>query len=508
MAGWLSECNFVDEVPPTVAEDAIRRAADALGVGVAGMPDLGIKLHAKQVRALETGATELLFGGAAGGGKSYLLRAAAIYWCNIVPGLQAYLFRRTSDDLWKNHMDGPGAFPDMLAAWIGTGYAKINHSRGQIQLGNGSTIHLCHCQYEKDKFKYQGAEIHMLLIDELTHFTRSIYAYLRGRVRTGSLRVPKWAQGKLPRIINGSNPGGIGHNWVKSGWVDNAPEGRVVKMPPSEGGMLRQFVRSLLQDNPTMEANDPEYRDRLEGLGNPALVKAMKSGDWDIVAGGMFDDVWDRSRHVVQPFPVPAGWFVFRAFDWGSSKPFSVGWWARTDGTPAVYPDGRELHLPKDSLVRIGEWYGWNGNANEGCRMLAAEIARGILENEARLGVHVNPGPSDSRITDESEGQSIRDKMATAGVAWVIAKMGPGSRRNGWESVRSLLKAALQCPIEEPCMLIFETCRHFIRTVPTLPRDPRNEDDVDTNAEDHIGDETRYAASWERQYVGTVEVAV
>src|SRR5690606_31152314 len=98
-----------------------------------------------------------------------------------------------------------------------------------------------------------------------------------------------------------------------------------------EGGMMRQFIPALLEDNPTLQENDPDYETRLEGLGNAALVRAMRKGDWDIVSGGMFDDVWDRAVHVLKPFPVPDSWRVDRSCDWGSSKPFSFGWWAESD---------------------------------------------------------------------------------------------------------------------------------------------------------------------------------
>ncbi|MFZ9311870.1 MAG: terminase large subunit domain-containing protein, partial [Arenimonas sp.] len=136
---------------------------------------IDLRLHPRQSQAFTSTATEILYGGAAGGGKSHLMRVAAIAWCVAIPGLQVYLFRRTYPELVANHLDGAGAFPALLAPWIATKWVSMNLSNLEIQFGNGSKIHLCHCQHEKDRFKYQGAEIHALLMDELTHFTPTIY---------------------------------------------------------------------------------------------------------------------------------------------------------------------------------------------------------------------------------------------------------------------------------------------------------------------------------------------
>lgn len=453
-----------------------------------------LELHPQQTEAYLSPATEILYGGAAGGGKSHLMRVGAIAWCTDIPGLQVYLFRRLSDDLLKNHMEGVTGFPALLDEWIGSGLVKINWSKLFIEFWNGSKIHLCHCQYEKDVTKYQGAEIHVLLVDELTHFTEKIYRYLRGRCRMGGLKLSQTLAGKFPRIICGANPGGVGHNWVKATFIDIAKPYEVVRQPKSEGGMLRQYIPARLEDNPTLLQNDPDYADRLEGLGNAALVKAMRDGDWNIVAGGMFDDVWSESRHSIAPFDIPAGWRIDRSFDWGSSKPFSVGWWAESDGTEATMRDGTRRAFPKGTLFRIAEWYGWNGKPNEGLRMLAVEVARGIVKAERDIGVagRVKSGPADSAIFDTQNGVCIADDMERAGVKWEKADKGPGSRKNGWERMRKMLKAALQHPMEYPGLLVFDTCRQFIRTVPVLPRDERNTDDIDTDAEDHIADETRY----------------
>jgi hypothetical protein len=465
---------------------------------------MNLELHYKQGQALQSPATEILYGGAAGGGKSHLMRVAAIVWALAVPGLQVYLFRRTRPELLKNHMEGPTSFPVLLGSWINRKLVKINYSDLTIEFSNGSKIFLCHCQYLKDLTKYQGAEIHVLLMDELTHFVEDMYRFLRGRVRLGGLAVPEEYRGLFPRILCGSNPGSVGHNWVKLSFVDNAPPMEIRAMPKAEGGMRRQFIRAQLEDNPTLTENDPDYESRLEGLGSPELVRAMRKGDWDIVAGGMFDDLWLRDLHVVKPFEIPQSWYVDRSYDWGSSAPFSVLWWAESDGTtPARLADETTRIFPRGTLFLIAEWYGWNGKANTGLKMLTPDIAKGINEREEKMSHPVKPGPADGMIFNAGaidNTKSIADVMAEYGVRWLEADKTPGSRKTGWQRMREYLSASLPKkdkeghapPMEKPGLFIFNTCHQWIRTVPVLPRDKRDADDVDTDAEDHAGDATRY----------------
>lgn len=450
-----------------------------------------------QSQAFTTEATELLYGGAAGGGKSFLMRLALITWALEVPGLQLYLFRRTYPELIKNHMDGPTSFPVLLAPWIDHRVCRINWGDMRIKFATGSTIHLSHCQYEKNRLNYHGAEIHVLAIDELTTFTSRIYYYLRGRVRMVGLNVPDDSPWTFPRIITASNPGGVGHTWVKSDFVTPRLPGEVWETPEDEGGMKRQYIPARLDDNPTLMAEDPGYYGRLAGLGSPELVKALREGSWDILEGAMFADAWDEAHNWVDPFPIPRSWTIYRSFDWGSSKPFSVGWWARTDGTQPTDDEGNRLlsyTIPAKSWIRIGEWYGWNGKANQGNKMTPAEVADGILLRERELGIsgRVRPGAADVSIWDGQRGRSIHDEMASRGVRFRKAAMGPGSRERGWTIMRQGLLAAHETPMEEPCILIFNRCQHFRRTIPELPRDDLKTDDIDTDSEDHVADEARY----------------
>lgn len=437
--------------------------------------------------------------------NSHLMRRAAIRWCQWIPDLQVYLFRREFSDLYKNHMEGPSGFPALLGEMMQRGEARIVWSKNQIRFANGSVIHLCHCQHDKDVYGYQGAEIHVLMIDELTQWARGMYTFLRSRVRLGALKIPTWLKGLFPRCLLGANPGGIGHNWVKADFIDIAPALEIVAMPSAEGGMNRQFIPARLEDNPTMTANDPDYESKLEGIGSPELARAMRLGDWDIVAGGFFDDLWMRDVHVVKPFPLPTSWRLNRSFDWGSSKPFSVGWWAESDGSDVKLPNGTTLRTVRGDLFHIAEWYGWNGTPNEGSKMLAVDIAKGIAQRERQwrqsLGWVVHPGPADTAIWTNENGMCIADDMKKAGVTWTEADKSPGSRANGWERIRMLLKQAYapaSGPRESPGLFVFDNCTHFIRTVPVLPRDPHKTDDIDTKAEDHAADMARYRITEKR----------
>jgi hypothetical protein len=432
----------------------------------------------------------------------------AIAYSVAIPGLQTYLFRRTSPDLIANHLSGPSGFPALLADLIDQKQVQINYSKNEIRFSNGSTVHLCHCQHEKDRFGYQGAEIHFLLMDELTHFTETIYRFLRSRVRMTGLKVPEEYKDVVPRIVAGTNPGGEGHNWVKKTFIDFAPPYEVVKTPKEEGGFRRQFIPALLTDNPALLESDPEYADRLSGLGTDAYVRAMLEGSWDIAEGGYFDDVWSRNIHAVKPFDIPSSWHIDRSFDWGSSKPYSVGFWAESDGTEATLNDGTKKMWPRGTIFRIGEIYGWNGEADTGTRELASEVAAKIIEYLAGKpwGKRCKPGAADGAIYNKENGDCIADDMSALGIRWTRADKRPGSRVTGWLNMRKKLKASMKSPMEEPGLFIFDTCTQFIRTVPTLPRDPNNSEDVHSKAEDHIADEVRYRLNSKRMVVGTVEV--
>jgi hypothetical protein len=468
---------------------------------------LDLSLHPKQAFALETTATEVLYGGAAGGGKSYLMRLAAIIWCSMIPGLQVYLFRRIREDLIKNHMEGPKGFRAFLAGWSLCGFVTIVED--EIRFWNGSKIYLCHCKDEKDVYKYQGAEIHVLLIDELTHFSESMYRFLRNRVRMVGVSVPPDYAGAFPRILCGANPGNIGHAWVKLSFIDRLVPMLSTQMEPEDGGMRRQYIPARLDDNPSMASDDPGYEARLSGLGSKALVSAMRDGDWDVVEGAFFTEFTAR-RHVLQPFPVPEDWLRFRSMDWGSAKPFSVGWWAVASDDYRVL--GTDITIPRGALVRYREWYGCvPGQPNTGLKMFAEPVAKGIAERER--GEKIAYGVLDPAAFTADGGPSIAERMQR----WADPELGlkgPIFRRadnkrvagtgamGGWDQLRSRLVGEHGFPM----LYVFSTCRDFIRTVPALQHDKSKPEDLDTSAEDHVADEARYGCM-SRPWVSTAKPA-
>lgn len=460
--------------------------------------EIDLHLHARQGDALDTAATEVLYGGAAGGGKSHLMRVAAILWCAAIPGLQVYLFRRVYDDLIKNHMEGPKGFRAMLAPWVLANFVKIVDD--EIRFWNGSRIYLCHCEHEKHIYKYQGAEIHVLLIDELTHFTEVMYRFLRNRVRMVGVTIPaEWA-GKFPRILCGANPGNIGHHFVKATFIDGAEPLALRRMPASEAGMLRQYIPARLSDNPSMAQDDPGYEARLSGLGSAALVAAMRDGDWNVVDGAFFDN-WATERHVVRPFTIPSNWVRIRSGDWGYAKPFSIGWWTVVTDP---YQTDSGLILPRGCMVRYREWYGKTA-ANVGLRLDAEEVAKGIKERER--GEHMDAAVLDPSAFAQNGGPSIAERMASSHrVMWSPAdntRVGGRGAMSGWDSMRGRLKGDKD---GNPMMVCFSTCLDSIRTIPALQHDALRAEDIDTDGEDHAADDWRYGCNsrpWARASVKT-----
>lgn len=436
---------------------------------------------------------DILFGGARGGGKSWgLLGDWLIHAAEYGADARGIVFRRTYDELDEIQAIARKIFPLTGAVFHGNSY--LYGSRVWVW-PSGASLKLRYLDNDDDADHYQGHSYTWIGIDEAGNFpSPTPIDLLRATLRSGA---------GVPCVLRlTANPGGVGHNWIKSQYIDPAPEG-LRPFYSEEGKTWRVFIPSLLDDNPALLQNDPEYWKRIEAatVGNPALLKAWRYGLWDIVAGGMFDDLFIRTVHIIQPFAIPFSWVIDRAFDWGSSKPYSVGFWAESDGTAA--PNGRIY--PPGTLFAIGEIYGWNGRPNEGLKQTSTEIAEEVLEYEAgaNFGAYVQPGPADPSIfTRDHTGTSIADAMELAGVRWTPADNSPGSRKMGWEEIRRRLRASLRktpdglyvqrWPMETPGLFVFSTCPQWIRTVPALPRDRKKPDDVDTHSEDHIGDMSRY----------------
>jgi len=441
---------------------------------------MNFDLHPRQSTCFTSKATEILYGGAAGGGKSYAMRVIALYYAISVADIQIFLFRRLSEDLKKNHLDGSSGFVAILSEMVNRKLCSINYSTAQITFWNGAKIHLCHCQHEKDVIKYQGVEINVLLIDELTHFSEYIYKFLRGRVRLGGLNVPKDLIGNLPRIIAGSNPGGVGHEFVKNTFIDLCAPLKLFQMPDEEGGMVRQFIPARLEDNPTMMLNDPTYKFKLLGLGG-ALAKAMLEGDWDAIEGAYFD-TFDKNVHVVDYFDIPSGWHKIRAFDWGFSAPFCVLWGAVSDGS-IVNIGSKKIVFPRDSIIIYREYYGTTGKSNEGIKINANEIAINI--REMQQGETIQDQVADPAIFDVSIGTSLNEQMNKEGIFWRPAD---NKRVAGWQQIRTRLKGI----DNKPLIYIINSCKNLIRTIPIKQYDKTKPEDLDTKLEDHALDTLRY----------------
>jgi hypothetical protein len=444
-----------------------------------------ICLTEKQGIAFQTEATEVLYGGAAGGGKSYLERVSAIRWAVEVPGVQVYFFRRTLPDLRDNHLRGPTSFFVMLDSYITSGNVRYRAVENEFVFWNGSVLHLCYCDSENDVEKYRGAEIHVLIMDELTHFSEYQYRFLRSRVRIAGLEIPAKYKSRIPRIECASNPGSIGHAWVKRTFISPKPVFEVWRCPPDEGGMLRTFVSAKLSDNPFLLKDDPAYADRLKGLGADTLVRAMLDGDWDIIAGQAFEKL-RKSEHAIEPFTPPDDWAVFGSLDWGSSRPFSFGLWTISNGD--ALPDGRIYR--RGAMIRFNEWYGWNGKPNEGQRMESAEVAQVIVDRlRGRKPGYIIGDPSMWKVDG---GPSNAETMNRVFIKHGFAlRKADNSRHAGYLELRSRIAGD-----EDGPMLYATTNCHdgFWRTMPDIIMDRNDPEDVDTDQEDHAYDDVRYAA--------------
>lgn len=452
-------------------------------------------------------AKELLYGGAAGGGKSYLLRVASIIYCLEVPGLICYLFRRTFKEVLSNHVYTPGGYLEMMRGLLESGDVVFSKTDFSFSFYNGSRIQLAHSQYESDIYTHQGAQIGLLLIDESTLFTPGMIRFIRSRVRLGSLVVPPKWKPYFPRIIYTANPGGVGHHYFKSNFVDLGP-GHVFQAPEDEGAMLREYIPARVDDNKVMLLSDPDYRARLKGMGDTATVEAMLNGDWEIVSAGGIADLWRAKYHVLQPFNIPSSWSIDRGYDYGSSNPAAYCLFAESDGTEYTDHLGEPQWVPAGTIFVIGEVYFAN-RRHEGLKLTATAQAKQIRAFEIERGLvsRIKPGPADNAIFSSEPGHvTVSDEMAKLGVRFTRSNKRPGSRVEGLELFRQRLQASQERPMERPGFFVFSTCIHIIRTVPNLQNSPKNTEDIDTQGEDHFWDVIRYRVLKSAKKMSIIEV--
>ena len=431
----------------------------------------------KQALMMSRWEDEALYGGAAGGGKSDFLVMEALRQAHI-PNYRGILFRKTYKQLTELIDKSEDIYP---RAFKGARHNGTNHvwrfpSGAKIYFGNMQDI-----SYKRD---YQGKQFDFIGFDELTHFTWDEYSYMYSRNRPSG-------SGTRVYMRATANPGGLGHGWVKSHFVRAAepyhtaisetkvkePSGKMRKMYKS-----KIFIPSSIFDNNILLENNPNYLASLAML--PAAERdALLYGNWDSFDGQVFVEFTDDPRgydtqcrtHVINPFRVPDDWVIYRGFDFGYAKPFSVGWYA-VDHKGCIY--------------RIKEMYGCTANRpNTGIKIEPIEIARQIKEVESaepNLKGRRIIGIADPSIFDESRGESIAAMMERSGIYW---NHGDNTRLAG--KMQYHYRFAFDAD-GRAMFYVFNTCKDFIRTIPSLVYDEKRVEDINTTQEDHIYDECRY----------------
>ena len=346
----------------------------------------------------------------------------------------------------------------------------------------GGRLRFAYLESDSDADAYQGHGYTRLYIEEAATFpSASPINKLQATLRSGN--------GVPCQMKATCNPGGPGHHWVKARYrLDTNPSGMEVfrfewinPFNKQKVEKTRVFIPSKVTDNKYL---DDTYIASLFQVGSDELVRAWLEGDWSVIQGAFFD-VWSN-RNIVQPFAIPEDWTRFRSIDWGTAKPFSVGWWA-VNGDEFPLVDGRTL--PRGSLIRYREWYGSQA-PNVGLRMTAEEVAEGIKarSHDEKISYTV----LDRSCFNFQGGPTIAETFFRHGIPCKAADNARVARvgaMSGWDQMRARIRG----DGEVPMLHVFSTCADFIRTVPALQHDRDRAEDVDTDAEDHVADEARYA---------------
>lgn len=380
--------------------------------------NINLTVTKKQREFIESAESEVLFGGAAGGGKSYGQTVDALLFALKYRGSRQLILRRTFAELDKS------LIRSSLALYPKEIYS-FNSSSHTGKFKNGSCIDFGYCATENDVYQYQSAEYDCIRFDELTHFTEAQYVYLISRVR-GANGYPK-------QIKSSTNPGGVGHGWVKRRFVDAAPAGEAFI---GEDGMQRIFIPSLLDDNAFLLRGDPRYKERLLALPERER-RALLLGDWNIFEGQYFTE-FNTATHVCAPFSVPSSWRKYRTVDYGLDRLVCLWIAVAPDGCAYVYREYCESNLP------------------------ISDSAKAICERTpAGEDIYATLAPPDLFARTQETGRTKAGIFAEHGVTFTKTS---NDRETGWLAVKELL-------IDRgggPRLKIFSFCTELIRCLPAL----------------------------------------
>jgi len=404
-----------------------------------------LALSPKQWQFVRSDCDESLFGGAAGGGKSHALLVNALLFALRYSGSRQLLLRRTFPELRRSLiLNSMELYPREIAH-----YRSSEHC---WQFANGSRLEFGYCDSESDVSKYQSAEYDCIGFDELTHFSEYQYSCLMARLRGAN---------DFPKLIKAaSNPGGIGHAWVKERFLSCRPWGE----PKDFGKRRRIFIPAKVYDNRFLIEKDPGYVERLSEL--PEWERrAFLEGDWDLFAGQFFAE-YRRDLHGMKPFAIPPEWRRFVSIDWGYNDPCAVLWHAVYDSHVYTY---RELYCRQRNASAVAE-----------------EINRLSLGEKIDYYV-ASPDMWQKRGADSVYGENIADSFASRGIHLMKAD---NARLVGWQRVREYMA---ESPDGTPFWRFFpEQCPNLARTLPALIFDAKNTEDA-ADGEDHAPESLRYA---------------
>lgn len=411
---------------------------------------MDLTITRKQGEFIKAKEGEVLFGGAAGGGKSYGQLIDALIFALKYPQSKQLILRRTYPELEKSIIrTSLELYPRDLAVY---------KSQGHIwTFSNGSFIEFGNCENEKDMYRYQSAEYDIIRFDELTHFTEAIYIYLISRVR-GTNGYPK-------QVKSSTNPGGVGHSWVKERFIDPVPPMAVNK---TEAG-TRIFIPSKVDDNVFLMKNDPEYKERLKNLSENDQ-KALLYGDWNLDEGAYFNE-FDINKHVVKPYVLDENNRLYMSLDYGLDMLACYWYSVDHEGYVTVY---RELYEP--NLI-----------IDDAARAIKNAMVQGELSKITCIFA-----PKDLWNRRQETGKSVSDRFADLGL--YLDKVSNG-REAGWYEVKRYLRPQTDVFGDtRPKLQIFNTCRNLIRTLPAVRHDEKKPNDIAKEPHEltHAPDALRY----------------